>query len=115
MSWKNTTIAVVAGDAREQEIARCAVRAGAKVRAYGVPWPDAGIDGVYHAKDATDALKDADFALFPIPGITAEGALFAPKNPDKIIPTRDILAGSRRPGQIMLRWADAKMQRFSEG
>ncbi|MDH4986299.1 hypothetical protein QEZ47_12280 [Aminobacter anthyllidis] len=37
MSWNNTVIAVVAGDAREQEIARCAVRAGATVRAYGFP------------------------------------------------------------------------------
>jgi len=114
MSWKDTTVAVVAGDAREQEIARCAVRAGAKVRAYGLPWPDAGIDGVYHAKDATDALNGADFALFPIPGITAEGALFAPKNPDKIIPTRDMLAGMRRPGHIILGWADANLKRLCE-
>jgi dipicolinate synthase subunit A len=114
MSWKDTTVAVVAGDAREQEIARCAVRAGAKVRAYGFPWPDAGIDGVYHAKDATDALNGADFALFPIPGITAEGALFAPKNPDKIIPTRDMLAGMRRPGHIILGWADANLKRLCE-
>jgi dipicolinate synthase subunit A len=114
MSWKDTTVAVVAGDAREQEIARCAVRAGAKVRAYGFPWPDAGIEGVYHANDAADALKGADFALFPIPGITAEGALFAPKNPDKIIPTRDMLAGMRRPGHIILGWADANLKRLCE-
>ena len=114
MIWENTTIAIVAGDAREQEIARCAVRARAKVRAYGFPWPDAGIDGVYHAKDATDALKDADFALFPIPGITEEGALFAPKSPDKIIPTREMLAGMRRPGHIILGWADANLKRLCE-
>jgi dipicolinate synthase subunit A len=114
MTWENTTIAIVAGDAREQEIARCAVRARAKVRAYGFPWPDAGIDGVYHAKNATDALKDADFALFPIPGITAEGALFAPKNPDKIIPTREMLAGMRRPGHIILGWADPNLKRLCE-
>src|SRR4030088_3022862 len=114
MIWENTTIAIVAGDAGEQEIARCAVRARAKVRAYGFPWPDAGIDGVYHAKNATDALKDADFALFPIPGITAEGALFAPKNPDKIIPTREMLAGMRRPGHIILGWADPNLKRLCE-
>ena len=65
MSWNNTVIAVVAGDAREQEIGRCAIRAGATVRAYGFPWPDEGIEGVYHAKDAADALKGADIALFP--------------------------------------------------
>ena len=114
MTWENTTIAIVAGDAREQEIARCAVSARAKVRAYGFPWPDTGIEGVYHAKDATDALKDADFALFPIPGIAAEGALFAPKNPDKIIPTCEMLAGMRRPGHIILGWADANLKRICE-
>ncbi|GAA2846795.1 dipicolinate synthase subunit A [Aminobacter aminovorans] len=110
MSWNNTVIAVVAGDAREQEIARCAVRAGATVRAYGFPWPEEGIEGVYHAKDAADALKGADIALFPIPGITAEGALFAPKCPEKIIPTREMLEGMRKPGHIILGWGDANLK-----
>lgn len=114
MSWKNTVIAVVAGDAREQEIARCALRAGATVRAYGFPWPDEGIEGVYHARDAADALKGADIALFPIPGITAEGALFAPKCPEKIIPTRDMLAGMNTPGHIILGWADANLKGHCE-
>lgn len=110
MSWQNTVVAIVAGDAREQEIARCAVRAGATVRAYGFPWPDGGIEGVYHAVDAADALKGADIALFPIPGISAEGALFAPKCPQKIVPTREMLAGMRRPGNIILGWADDNLK-----
>jgi dipicolinate synthase subunit A len=110
MSWQDKVIAVVAGDAREQEIARCAVRAGATVRAYGFPWPESGIEGAYHAKDATDALKGADIALFPIPGITAEGALFAPKSAEKIIPTREMLAGMRKPGHIILGWADGNLK-----
>jgi dipicolinate synthase subunit A len=110
MSWQNTVIAIVAGDAREQEIARCAARAGAAVRAYGFPWPDQGIEGVYHAADAADALKGADIALFPIPGISAEGALFAPKCPQKIIPTREMLAGMKRPGNIILGWADDNLK-----
>ena len=114
MSWKNTTIAVVAGDAREQEIARCAVRAGATVRAYGFPWPEEGIEGVYHARDAADALKGADIALFPIPGITAEGALFAPTCPDKIIPTHDMLAGMNKPAHIILGWADGNLKGHCE-
>lgn len=114
MSWTDTVVAVVAGDAREQEIARCALRAGAAVRAFGFPWPDEGIEGVYHAKDAADALKGADIALFPIPGITAEGALFAPKCPDKIIPTGEILAGMNKPGHIILGWADAKLKSHCE-
>ncbi|EKF17481.1 dipicolinate synthase subunit DpsA [Nitratireductor pacificus] len=114
MSWDKTVIAVVAGDAREQEIARCALRAGAGVRAYGFPWPEGGIEGVYHASDAADALKGADFALFPIPGITAEGALFAPKCPEKIIPTREMLAGMNKPGHIILGWADANLKGHCE-
>jgi dipicolinate synthase subunit A len=114
MSWQNTVIAIVAGDAREQEIARCAVRAGAVVRAYGFPWPDEGIEGVYHAADAADALKGADIALFPIPGITAEGALFAPKCPEKIIPTREMLAGMRRSASIILGWADGNLKAHCE-
>lgn len=114
MSWQNAVVAIVAGDAREQEIARCAVRAGATVRAYGFPWPDGGIEGVYHAADAADALKGADIALFPIPGISAEGALFAPKCPQKIVPTREMLAGMRRPGNIILGWADDNLKAHSK-
>jgi dipicolinate synthase subunit A len=114
MTWRNTVVAIVAGDAREQEIARCAVHAGASVRAFGFPWPDEGIDGVYHAKDAADALKGADVALFPIPGITAEGALFAPKCPVQIIPTHAMLAGMNKPGHIILGWADANLKQHCE-
>ncbi|WP_029041312.1 dipicolinate synthase subunit DpsA [Cucumibacter marinus] len=114
MSWKDLTIAVVAGDAREQEIARCAVAAGAKVRAFGFPWPDGGIDGVYHASDAADALKGADIALFPIPGITPEGALFAPKCPEKIIPDAEMLSGMNKPGHIILGWGDPNLKSHAE-
>lgn len=114
MSWADTVVAIVAGDAREQEIARCAVRAGATVRAYGFPWPQEGIEGVYHASDAADALKGADIALFPIPGITPEGALFAPSCPEKIIPTREMLAGMNRPAHIILGWADANLKGHCE-
>ena len=114
MSWKDLVIAVVAGDNREQEIARCAVRAGAKVRCFGFPWPEGGIEGAYHAADAADALKGADVALFPIPGITPEGALFAPKLGSKIIPTREMMAGMRRPGHIILGWADSNLKAICE-
>jgi len=114
MSWQNIVIAIVAGDAREQEIARCAVGTGATVRAYGFPWPDAGIEGVHHGRDATDALHGADVALFPIPGISAEGALFAPKCAEKIIPTRQMLEGMKRPAHIILGWADANLKQHCE-
>ena len=45
MNWQERVIAIVGGDRREQEIARCAAATGAEVRAYGFPWPDEGIDG----------------------------------------------------------------------
>lgn len=114
MSWKDLVIAIVAGDNREQEIARCAVRAGAQVRCFGFPWPEAGIKGVYQAADAADALKGADVALFPIPGITPEGALFTPKLNGKIIPTREMMAGMRSPAHLILGWADSNLKTICE-
>lgn len=114
MNWKELVIAIVGGDFREQEIARCAVSAGATVRAFGFPWPDAGIEGVEHSESAAAALKGADIALFPIPGITQEGALFAPKYDGKIIPTRDMLDGMRKPAHIILGWGDANLKGHAE-
>jgi dipicolinate synthase subunit A len=110
VDWKALTIAIVGGDRREQEIARRAVATGACVRAYGIPWPDGGIDGVMHADDARTALDGADVALFPIPGIAANGALFAPSAPVPIVPDRQSLGGMREPGHIILGWADANLK-----
>jgi dipicolinate synthase subunit A len=114
MSWESTVIAIVAGDDREQEIARCAASTGATVRAYGFPWPEDGIEGVHHVESLASALAGADFALFPIPGITPEGALFAPKFGERIIPTREALAGMNKPGHIILGWADPKLKAHCE-
>lgn len=114
MSWQDLTIAIVAGDAREQEIARCAVRAGAKVRAYGFPWPDGGIDGVYLARDAADALTGADFALFPIPGIANDGGLFTPALSERIIPSVEMLSGMKPGAHIILGWADDNLRACCE-
>lgn len=110
MNWQDLTIAMVGGDAREQEIARCAVASGARVRALGFPWPKDGIEGVQRHQDLSSALRGADIALFPIPGITAEGALYAPQWPDKLIPGREALAGMREGGHIILGWADDKLK-----
>jgi len=114
MDWKKIVIAVVAGDRREQEIARLAAATGATVRAYGFPWPEGGIPGVTLAVDAKAALAGADFALFPIPGIAADGALFAPECPVKIIPDRDMLAGMRKPAHVILGWADKNLKAHGE-
>lgn len=110
MTWNELVIAVVAGDRREQEIARCAAATGAEVRAYGFPWPETGIEGVRRTDSAAEALKAADVALFPIPGIAPDGALFAPSCPERIVPDREILAAMRRPAHIILGWADERLK-----
>ena len=106
MDWKQLTIAIVGGDRREQEIARLAAATGAQVRAHGFPWPEPGIRDVTLAPDATAALNGADIALFPIPGMSAAGALFAPVAPAPIVPDRAMLAGMRAPAHIILGWAN---------
>lgn len=110
MTWEELVIAVVGGDRREQEIARCAVATGAEVRACGFPWPEGGIHGVRHAGSAAEALAGADIALFPIPGIAPDGALFAPSAAGRIIPDRAMLAAMRQPAHIILGWADEKLK-----
>ena len=114
MNWDQVVIAIVGGDRREQEIARCAVAAGAEVRAYGFPWPEQGIEGVRHTGHAREALEGADIALFPIPGIAPDGALFAPQCPHRIVPDVAMLGGMRRPGHIILGWADPKLKAHCE-
>lgn len=114
MNWNQLVIAIVGGDRREQEIARCAVAAGAAVRAYGFPWPAEGIAGVEACASAREAFAGTDIALFPIPGIAPDGALFAPQCPERIVPDREALGGMRRPGHVILGWADAKLKAHCE-
>lgn len=95
------TIAVVGGDAREQEIARLAAAAGAVVRCYGFGWPDGGIPGAVLAGSAEEAMDGADCALFPIPGIAADGSLFAPDAPGPIVPDAALLR-HLAPGSVII-------------
>lgn len=110
MNIADLVIAIVAGDRREQEIARCAAATGADVRGFGFPWPDDGLNGVQAAASAAEALKGADIALMPIPGIAADGALFAPSCDERIIPTREMLAGMKSNAHIILGWADENLK-----
>jgi dipicolinate synthase subunit A len=106
LDWTQLAIAIVGGDRREQEIARLAATTGAEVRVYGFPWPERGIKGVKHVSDAAVALNGANIALFPIPGMSAEGALFAPGAAAPIVPDRAMLANMRAPAHIILGWAN---------
>jgi dipicolinate synthase subunit A len=110
MTWNQLRIAIVGGDAREQEIARCAAATGGEVRAYGFPWPAAGIGGVIHSASAAEALAGAHVALFPIPGIAPDGALFSFGTEERIIPDRTMLAAMTPPAHIILGWADANLK-----
>jgi dipicolinate synthase subunit A len=114
MDWRKITIAIVGGDNREKEIARCAAETGAVVRAYGFPWPAAGIAGVRHEKNAGDCFEGADFALFPIPGIASDGALFSPESAERIIPDESMLSRMRSPAHIILGWADPHLKKRCE-
>jgi dipicolinate synthase subunit A len=55
-------------------------------------------------------LKGARFALFPIPGIAASGALFAPAAVAPIVPDRAMLAGMAPRAHIILGWADTNLK-----
>ncbi len=108
--WSKLVIGMLGGDKREQEIARRAGATGADVRAYGFPWPDTDIPGVKHIADPAAVLKGARFALFPIPGISASGALFAPAAAAPIIPDRAMLEGMAPRAHIILGWADKNLK-----
>src|SRR5579859_7327902 len=114
IAWSKLTIGMLGGDKREQEIARLAAATGAAVRAHGFPWPDGGIAGVDHLDDPAAVLKGARFALFPIPGISPNGALFAPAAPAPIIPTHAMLAGMTHPAHIILGWADKNLKTHAD-
>src|SRR5207302_3732228 len=110
VDWPKLVIGMLGGDKREQEIARRAAATGAEVRAHGFPWPEHGIAGVKQLSDPAAVLKGARFALFPIPGIAASGALFAPAAPAPIVPDRAMLAGMAPRAHIMLGWADQNLK-----
>jgi dipicolinate synthase subunit A len=114
IDWTKLTIGMLGGDKREQEIARRAAATGADVRAHGFPWPEQGIPDVKHLSDPAAVLKAAKFALFPIPGISASGALFAPAAPAPIIPDRAMLAGMAPRAHIILGWADKNLKAHAE-
>ena len=114
IDWSKLSIGMLGGDRREQEIARRAAATGADVRACGFPWPEQGIPGVRQMNDPAAVLKGARFALFPIPGIAANGALFAPAAPAPIIPDRALLSGMAPRAHIILGWADKDLKAHAD-
>jgi dipicolinate synthase subunit A len=84
------------------------------VRAHGFPWPEQGIPDVKNLDDPAAVLKGAKFALFPIPGISANGALFAPTAPTPIVPDYAMLSGMAPSAHIILGWADKHLKAHAQ-
>jgi dipicolinate synthase subunit A len=105
--WASLVIAIVGGDEREQEIARLAAKTGATVAVFGFPWPGAGIPSVRYAENAAEALKGANVAFFPIPGMTTDGAIFAT---EKIVPDENLLKNMAPGAHIILGTADKALK-----
>jgi dipicolinate synthase subunit A len=114
IDWRSLRIGMLGGDRREQEIARRAAATGADVRAYGFPWPQGGIPRVTHLSDPAAVLDNAKFALFPIPGISTSGALFAPAAETPIIPDRALLSRMAPQAHIILGWADKNLKKHAD-
>lgn len=110
MSLAGIQIAVVGGDEREQEIAQLAAAEGADVRAYGFPWPEGGIAGVEQTATAAEAMYGARYALFPIPGIAADGSLFAPAASAPIVPDETLLRQLAGGAHVILGAADERLR-----
>lgn len=110
MNWSELQIAIVGGDEREREIARLAAETGATVRAYGFPFPDGGIPGVTQAASAAEAMRDAGYALFPIPGLAADGALYAPAADEKIVPDEELLSLLADGAHVILGTPDDRLR-----
>jgi dipicolinate synthase subunit A len=110
VNWGALAIAVVGGDRREQEIARLAAATGADVRAYGFPLPDDGVAGVRACSGAAEALRGARYALFPIPGLAADGTLYAPAAPAPILPDTTLLRELAPGAHIILGAPDERLE-----
>jgi len=96
VGWDRLRIALLGGDERDPEIARLAAETGAKVRAFGLPWPEGGVPGVTVADDPQSAVADAHYLFFPIPlGIGLE--IYAPHSDRPILADADLL-GLLAPG-----------------
>lgn len=111
--WNELILAIVGGDQREQEIARCAAATGAVVRGFGFPWPERGITGVARVRSAAEATAGATIALFPIAGIK-DGCLYAPglASPPRI--DDELIGGMTPDGHIFAGTADHTLRHLAE-
>jgi dipicolinate synthase subunit A len=113
IDWHGLRIAIVGGDEREPEIARRAAETGATIRAYGFPWPEAGVPGVERVGSALDAVKGAGYVLLPVPlgtGLT----LYAPDVAEPIVADEDFFAQAESGAHVFAGLATPEVRAAAE-
>lgn len=99
IDWQSLKIAIVGGDEREQEITRLAAASGAKVSIYGFPLGEEVPASVQLAGSAVEAIEDADFVLFPIPGMSTDGRIFST---EVIVPDEAMMGRTRKGAHVIM-------------
>jgi len=107
---RHRVIAVLGGDGRELEIARCAISAGAEVRTCGLPADAVRKAGAVPTATIADAVRNADVVLCPVPLPAEDGRLFAPLTGEVLIPDTDKLQGLRAGAVLITGRASAPMR-----
>ncbi|MGE5561362.1 MAG: dipicolinate synthase subunit DpsA [Chloroflexota bacterium] len=75
MRIAGTTVAVVGGDAREREVISALVGAGARVQVAARPAGDVGAEW---SATVGEALRGSTALVLPMPGVDAQGRIYAP-------------------------------------
>lgn len=110
--WRDLTIAIVGGDARETEMAYLASDAGATVRIFGTP--PSTRDDVTSADSLVEALEGARLAILPVPYPAADGALYAPFAEVPINITADDLYAMAAQAHVITGKSDAFLDAAAE-
>jgi dipicolinate synthase subunit A len=108
------TVAVVGGDGREVELLRLLRRAGAAVRAYGLPAEGEGVLGGPQATSVEEATVGADVLLGPIPLMGLDDSVYAPAAPRKVTITREALRGLEPDGLVIIGKASPGLRRLAD-
>ena len=108
------TVAVVGGDARELEILRLLRRAGAAVRAYGLPAEAQGILGAPQAAGIEEVAVGADVLLGPVPLMGTDDSVYAPAAPRKVFITKEALRGLEPDGLVIIGRASPGLRRLAD-
>jgi dipicolinate synthase subunit A len=108
------TVAMVGGDARELEILRLLLRAGAALRACGLPAGAEAILGVPQAATVEEATAGADVLLGPIPFMAMDESMFAPASPRKLFITQEALRDMRPDGLLIVGKASGGLKALAD-